>query len=826
MDAGNQQVGYDENLNMACEKSSTNTDSFINHSSEYAKNNATEEDFGDSYMISVDLDLVKDEDNPNSAISVGTAMTNDIDFMPLFHTTSSVENYDQHEIVIVNSNDITTTGKNGVEDDDESNEPTAKRVCIEEAQNGQTYVRVEQDDGNTIVIAVSTEDFLSDKPLALDMSSVNDTYTSTSQSSQSPVLSTNADDESDPKDSELDSLELDVTQAWFTTKDDKSALHHKGYNWKTGQWSREEIDVLQSNINGYCKMHGVNDPTEIIFEMSKDERKDFYRTVARGLQRPLFSVYRRVIRMYDQRNHIGKYSPEELERLRHLRQLHGSDWATIGGHLGRSASSVKDRCRLMKDTCKSGKWFPEEEHRLASAVYDLSGCKPGDSITSGLSWSLVAERVATRSEKQCRTKWLNYLNWKHRGGAEWTRDDDVYLIQSIINADVMEESDLDWLELSKGWPSARSPQWLRAKWWTLKRHVPDFQLLPFTDLLTCLKKIHVENQVSPKSRNSNVSHNNVKSPKQTVMNTPNLQTVTMPNNITALPLNGSEMLASHLSGIVSSSQDIEATANVNGMVHSLINSNGILQNSVIRGLANAGALLISSPTGIGLDHIVVQAVTNQFIGNGNMAVQMNSQSPLIIQPNFSTNVSEMNLNNVSSLQTSALQSQKLNFSCISEEVMQNNLTCITIPNEGTNQNNLTCITVPNEQVIQNNLTCINVPNQDIIHNNLTCITIPNDERVNMDQHSQDLMKEGNSLMMNDENSNNSNSLRSVSNTALDIENCSVVTYSQNNSNDSDLLQMNSLSDPMLMSETSDLIENETYLDNDKNVITPEVSSYV
>jgi tRNA(Ile)-lysidine synthase TilS/MesJ len=62
--------------------------------------------------------------------------------------------------------------------------------------------------------------------------------------------------------------------------------------------------------------HGINDPTEIIFEMSKDERKDFYRTVAKGLQRPLFSVYRRVIRMYDQKNHVGKYTPDELCKLR------------------------------------------------------------------------------------------------------------------------------------------------------------------------------------------------------------------------------------------------------------------------------------------------------------------------------------------------------------------------------------------------------------------------------------------------------------------------------------------------------------------------------
>lgn len=49
--------------------------------------------------------------------------------------------------------------------------------------------------------------------------------------------------------------------------------------------------------------------------MPKDERKDFYRTIAQGLNRPLFNIYRRVIRMYDSKNYIGRYSDDELQKL-------------------------------------------------------------------------------------------------------------------------------------------------------------------------------------------------------------------------------------------------------------------------------------------------------------------------------------------------------------------------------------------------------------------------------------------------------------------------------------------------------------------------------
>ncbi|KAL7828131.1 hypothetical protein AOLI_G00312830 [Acnodon oligacanthus] len=280
-----------------------------------------------------------------------------------------------------------------------------------------------------------------------------------------------------------------VSQAWFTTKEDKDTLVNKGHKWKQGMWSKEEIDILMNNIDNYLKNRGIQDPTEIIFEMSKEERKDFYRSIAWGLNRPLFAVYRRVLRMYDNRNHVGKYTQEEIEKLKELRQKHGNDWATIGAALGRSASSVKDRCRLMKDTCNTGKWTEEEERRLAEVVHELTGTKAGDVVTQGVSWASVADMVGTRSEKQCRSKWLNYLNWKQSGGTEWTKEDDINLIHRIFELEVEDENEINWDLLAEGWSSVRSPQWLRSKWWTIKRQVANHKELPFAVLLKGLQDV-------------------------------------------------------------------------------------------------------------------------------------------------------------------------------------------------------------------------------------------------------------------------------------------------------------------------------------------------
>ncbi|XP_041819969.1 cyclin-D-binding Myb-like transcription factor 1 isoform X2 [Chelmon rostratus] len=287
-----------------------------------------------------------------------------------------------------------------------------------------------------------------------------------------------------------------VSQAWFTTKEDKDTLANKGHKWKQGMWSKEEIDILMSNIDRYVKGRGIDDPAEIIFEMSKEERKDFYRSVALGLNRPLFAVYRRVLRMYDNRNHVGKYTPDEIEKLKALRVKHGNDWATIGAALGRSASSVKDRCRLMKDTCNTGKWSEDEERRLAEVVYEIAGVSPGSAVTGGVSWATVADKVRTRSEKQCRSKWLNYLNWKHSGGTEWMKEDDLSLIRRISELEVEDENEIKWEDLAGGWSSVRSPQWLRSKWWSIKRQVANHKEIPFSVLLKGLQELMASSQTS------------------------------------------------------------------------------------------------------------------------------------------------------------------------------------------------------------------------------------------------------------------------------------------------------------------------------------------
>ncbi|XP_013365608.1 PREDICTED: cyclin-D-binding Myb-like transcription factor 1 isoform X2 [Chinchilla lanigera] len=393
-------------------------------------------------------------------------------------------------------------------DSEDSTDPPHKRLCLS-SEDDQSI-----DDSAPCISVVALPLSENDQSFEVTMTAtteVADDEISEGTVTQIQILQNEQLDEISPLGNEEVSA---VSQAWFTTKEDKDSLTNKGHKWKQGMWSKEEIDILMNNIERYLKARGIKDATEIIFEMSKDERKDFYRTIAWGLNRPLFAVYRRVLRMYDDRNHVGKYTPEEIEKLKELRIKHGNDWATIGAALGRSASSVKDRCRLMKDTCNTGKWTEEEEKRLAEVVHELTSTAPGDTVTQGVSWAAVAERVGTRSEKQCRSKWLNYLNWKQSGGTEWTKEDEISLILRVAELDVADENDINWDLLAEGWSSVRSPQWLRSKWWTIKRQIANHKDVSFPVLIKGLKQLHenqknnpllLENKSGPGVANSNSS---------------------------------------------------------------------------------------------------------------------------------------------------------------------------------------------------------------------------------------------------------------------------------------------------------------------------------
>ena len=288
---------------------------------------------------------------------------------------------------------------------------------------------------------------------------------------------------------------------WKFTKKQLDELKSKGVKVKMGNWSKQEIDTLEKNMQEYLKVNNIADPAPLILAENGKRGKnvkshsietDFYRLLGKGIHRPLFNVYRRVLRMYNPENHLGRWSENDEQELLRFYAQFGDQWTKIGSFLGRSGMSVHHKF-LDLQQANEGCWSEDETERLDAAVRASTGTEFGTQIYRNISWVEVADFVITRSADQCRRKWIEDVCWKTASGekyVKWDNDDDVKLIERLYLLDETDENDINWVLMTKNLPNAPSVTWLRSKWSTLKKAVPSYTECDFEEILDYLYNTH------------------------------------------------------------------------------------------------------------------------------------------------------------------------------------------------------------------------------------------------------------------------------------------------------------------------------------------------
>jgi hypothetical protein len=99
----------------------------------------------------------------------------------------------------------------------------------------------------------------------------------------------------------------------------------------------------------------------------------------------------------------GKWwTPEEDAKLTKAVKKHGNKWVTVAAMVsGRTSNHCRDRWVDTVDPANGnkGKWKPEEDAELTVAVHK-----------HGKNWVTVAALVTGRTEKQCRSRWVQNLD--------------------------------------------------------------------------------------------------------------------------------------------------------------------------------------------------------------------------------------------------------------------------------------------------------------------------------------------------------------------------------------------------------------------------------
>ncbi len=199
-----------------------------------------------------------------------------------------------------------------------------------------------------------------------------------------------------------------------------NVLHTAGIQWKVGQWSRQEEDVLFRNWQCFQQAHPVKN-TDLLFQRkftdknsAREVRTFIVRTnmwikLCRGIARPVNAICKRACMLIPGLKR-GVFSVEETSRLKELVEVHGRHFALIGRLMNRNVISVTEKWRSLTK-CQSdylGCWTPEEDRRLTDAVMaELGGTLIGynRTVCEKLPWKSISDTVRSRSLFACKKRW-------------------------------------------------------------------------------------------------------------------------------------------------------------------------------------------------------------------------------------------------------------------------------------------------------------------------------------------------------------------------------------------------------------------------------------
>jgi hypothetical protein len=127
-----------------------------------------------------------------------------------------------------------------------------------------------------------------------------------------------------------------------------------------------------------------------------------------------------------QNNYKGKWTPEEDTLLAKAVQKHGKRWVPIAAMVpGRTNPQCRSRWLRHLDPTngKKGRWTPQEDATLIEAVGKL-----------GKEFTLVAALIPGRTNERCRDRWFRWFDIASIQGLEkgtWTPEEDAKLTEAV-----------------------------------------------------------------------------------------------------------------------------------------------------------------------------------------------------------------------------------------------------------------------------------------------------------------------------------------------------------------------------------------------------------
>lgn len=271
---------------------------------------------------------------------------------------------------------------------------------------------------------------------------------------------------------------------------------------KKGKFSPEETHKLQRLLCKYAYRHNLTKQqlAELCSDTTPPEHRKAWLKIAKFLpERSVQSVHNACKRMFNPCNYKGRWNLwEEQELIRYV-QINGTKWREFAELIGRTSLNVKDKWKQMGgsnfNARKRGPWSAEEVLQLVLLIQENAKKQYIDeaymktfldddltlkknleiALTSHreellnleINWTIIADRLVTRSAVDCRLKWTNELYARLTNADVFTDVEDKQLIEAIKKQDAVDDNELDFSLVDNGRPASIN----RSRWKILRKGV-------------------------------------------------------------------------------------------------------------------------------------------------------------------------------------------------------------------------------------------------------------------------------------------------------------------------------------------------------------------
>jgi len=228
-------------------------------------------------------------------------------------------------------------------------------------------------------------------------------------------------------------------------------------------------------------LYEIGEIRRLISLARKDLPKNFWKRVAIHIPlRSVESVYDHARRRLSSKNYKGKWSPEDIFKLKKLVSIYGRQWTKIGANLNRLPGACYDKWRdALKsgEKRKKGKWVQQERCKLLQLIIRQTGHDTiqEQGVEKMIRWTVVAEKIGTRSYLQCRNEWARFFSPGSKVKLNFF--DCLKLLEAISLLEVADETEIKWGELLEGVPAHKTyNKWRSLCRKFLKNHGEKFNL--------------------------------------------------------------------------------------------------------------------------------------------------------------------------------------------------------------------------------------------------------------------------------------------------------------------------------------------------------------